>query len=252
MNKATHPTDDIAQDGGNGQGMVFLVVDDHQLVREGLKLILGQMEPGVETLEAADVAEAIGAFRARPDVDLILLDLNMPGASGLSALDEFMAACPGARIVVISASYDMQTVRTGIRNGALGFVPKSAGKDAMLGALRFVLGGGIYVPPEALFGEAAPSAAAQEAPAPSPVPACAPPEDLALTARQIEVLRLLMDGKSNKQICRDMNLALGTVKGHIAAILGAFHVSSRAEAIAAADRRGWRAWIENPAAGHGP
>lgn len=130
-----------------------LVADDHYLVREGLKLALRQIQDGVEVIEADTLAKAIEAYRAHPDFDLVLLDLSMPGTVGTtSALDGFERACPDARVVVVSASYDMQTVQWALRKGALGFIPKLSGKEVLLSALRFILDGGIYVPPEAVVG----------------------------------------------------------------------------------------------------
>ncbi len=218
----------------------ILVADDHHLVREGLKLALREIDPDVVVIEADSLAKAIDAFRQNPDVDLVLLDLTMPGNTGLSVLEGFEQSCPEARVVVCSASYDLQTVQSAVRRGVLGFIPKLAGKDALISAVRFILAGGIYIPLEAMM--AMPE---EERPAYAPsrvantVAVSRTPRDAGLTNRQIEVLRQLLEGKSNKQICRDMNLAMGTVKGHVAAILVALKVSSRAEAIAGAMKLGW-------------
>ena len=135
------------------QRLKVLIADDHYLVREGLKLALRQIQDGVEVIEADTLARAIEAYRAHPDLDLVLLDLTMPGTVGAaSALDGFEHACPDARVVVVSAAYDMQTVQWALRKGALGFIPKLSGKEVLLSALRFILDGGIYVPPEAVVG----------------------------------------------------------------------------------------------------
>jgi DNA-binding NarL/FixJ family response regulator len=166
----------------------------------------------------------------------------MPGTSGLMALDGFEEHCPDARVVVISSSYDMQTVQTAVRRGVLGFIPKMSGKGTLLSALRFILAGGVYVPPEMFLGEQSQVLRIQ----PQPVIQTSmqdTPQSMGLTLRQVDVLRQLVEGKSNKVICREMNLAMGTVKGHVAAILHALDVNSRAEAIAAADRLGWRAML---------
>lgn len=135
------------------QRLKVLIADDHYLVREGLKLALRQIQAEVEVVEADTLGKAIEAYRTHPDLDLVLLDLSMPGTVGAaSALDGFERSCPDARVVVVSASYDMQTVQWALRKGALGFIPKLAGKDVLLSALRFILDGGIYVPPEAVVG----------------------------------------------------------------------------------------------------
>ena len=221
------------------QRLNVLVAGGHHLVREGLKLALQQLEDDVEVLEADTLGQAIAAYEAHPDVDLVLLDLSMPGAPGLAALEGFQHRCPRARVVVISTLYDLQTVQAAVRRGVLGFIPKTAGKQALLNALRFILSGGIYVPPEAMMGEPHERVIGNP-PAPAARPATSPLA-AGLTSRQIDVLNQLLEGKSNKQICRDMNLALGTVKGHIAAILSALGVTSRAQAMATANKLGWHA-----------
>ena len=146
------------------QHLKVLIADDHYLVREGLKLALRQIQDGVEVIEADTLAKAIEAYRAHPDLDLVLLDLTMPGTVGAaSALDGFERACPDARVVVVSAAYDMQTVQWALRKGALGFIPKLSGKEVLLSALRFILDGGIYVPPEAVVGGPADGMSRQDA-----------------------------------------------------------------------------------------
>jgi DNA-binding NarL/FixJ family response regulator len=226
-------------------GLTVLIVDDHHLVRAGLKLSLREFEQDVTVLEAETLEAALATYRACPEVDLVLLDLSMPGTQGATALDDFTRSYPDARIVIVSGTYDMQTVQEAIAQGVLGFIPKLAGKTAFLSALRFVLDGGIYIPPEALLTtHARVSAPAPVAPEKARTAQSVPgPRNSGLTTRQIDVLAQLLDGKPNKQICRELNLALGTVKCHVGAILGALEVNSRAEAIAAANKRGWREWI---------
>ncbi|MES2975623.1 MAG: response regulator transcription factor [Pseudomonadota bacterium] len=226
----------------DGQGLRILIADDHHLVREGLKMAVQQLEENVEVVEADTLGKAIAAYRAAPGFDLVLLDLNMPGSTGLMALDGFEQSCPDARVVVVSASYDMNTVQTAVRRGALGFIPKLSGKGTLLSALRFVLAGGVYVPPEMFMGDSMPAAPDAQ---PAATGATRTPQSAGLTSRQVDVLRQLLEGKSNKLICRDMNLAMGTVKGHVAAILHALGVNTRAEAIAASDKLGWRALLKN-------
>jgi DNA-binding NarL/FixJ family response regulator len=226
----------------------ILVADDHHLVREGLKLALLQIGARTQVLEAATLAEAIETFHASPDIDLVLLDLSMPGAAGLSGLDAFLAQCPTARVVVVSGTHDMKTVQAAIQKGALGFIPKLSGKQIFLSALRFILDGGIYVPPEPFISDSSPQQAGDRT---SPATAAFSAKTAAkgLTNRQVDVLRELLEGNSNKQICRNLNLAMGTVKAHVAAVLSALNVNTRAEAIAAADRLGLRQLLEPPSSG---
>lgn len=225
---------------GTAQALHALVADDHYLVREGLARALRRLDDRAVVVEAATIADAVQAYRAGASFDIVLLDLGMPGMKGLEALDEFQRRCPDARIVVVSATYDFETVRKAVGRGVLGFIPKLCVRDTLEAALRFVLDGGIYVPPEAISmaeprGTSPPQAKPAEA-QPSTHPT---PRDLGLTARQIEVLRELLQGKSNKQICREMGLAASTVKGHVRAIFSALRVSSRTEAILVAARMGW-------------
>jgi DNA-binding NarL/FixJ family response regulator len=234
-----------------GSGLTVLIADTQHLVRGGLKLCLKAIDPNVTVLEAETLASAIETYRTTPKIDLVLLDQTMPGAHGGNVLDGLAQGCPDAKIVLMSASYEMKAVQAALGKGVRGFIPKLAGRSAFINALRLVIGGGIYIPPEALM------SGSDDTPAMS-VPASTKefavsqqhrsPVTLRskLTARQIDVLAQLLEGKPNKQICRELNLALGTVKCHVGAILGALEVNSRAEAIAAADKRGWREWLAQP------
>lgn len=214
-----------------------LVTDDHPLIREGLRMLLRQMDSSVQVLEADSLTRAIEVFRSEEGIGLVLLDLAMPGTYSGDTLQTFRTACPAARVVVISATCDVQTVRAVLRKGALGFIPKVSSSRTLLHALRFILDGGIYVPMEAVaVSDADPAGAALSDPCESSQPT--------LTHRQMDVLRELLEGKSNKQICRDLNMAMGTVKSHLAVIFGALKVSSRAEAIAAVERLGWRSRLQ--------
>lgn len=212
-----------------------LLIDDHQLVREGLKLLLAQIDPGALILEAEALLDGIELCKKHEDIDLVLLDLSMPGSYSGNTLDVFASACPAVRVVVVSATCDAHTVQASLRKGALGFIPKQTDSRSLVQAIRFVLDGGTYVPLEAL------ATGQSIRPEPQmPNGYVLRSDGPALTQRQMDVLRELLEGKSNKQICRDLNMAMGTVKSHLASIFGALRVSSRTEAIAAAERMGWR------------
>lgn len=207
--------------------MKILVADDHALIREALRHVLTQLASGVNVLEAPDCNGTRHVVSEHADLDLLLLDLNLPGIGGLALLPELRRAYPALPVVVLSALEDPGTVREALACGAMGFIPKSSSNEVMLSALNLVLAGGRYLPPEALTDS---SGAVTAAPASA--------ADVVLTERQREVLALMAQGKSNKQICRELNLAEATVKIHVTAVLRALKVTSRAQAIVAVNRLG--------------
>jgi len=201
--------------------MKVLIVDDHAVVREGVAAVLRQLGPGTEVLQAHDGPSGLALADGHPDLEMVLLDLVLPGVVGLSALEDFGRRHPALPVMVLSSSEAPDDVRGALALGALGYVPKSASPETLLAALRLVLSGEIYVPP---FMARAPAPAASAA-------ALAP-----LTERQVEVLRLLVDEVPNKEIAYRMGLSEKTVKAHVTAIFKALGVSNRAEAAALARR----------------
>lgn len=201
--------------------MEILIADDHALIREALRHLLQELESDTTVIEATDGESARCAVAAHPNLDLALLDLKLPGVNGLELLTELRRGYPDLPIVVLSAVEDAATMRYVLDRGAMGFIPKSSSNRIMLGALQLILSGGRYLPPQ-LFSA-------------SPV---APRSalDLKLTERQRDVLRLMIKGQSNKEICRELGLAEPTVKIHVTAILRALQVTSRAQAIVAINR----------------
>jgi DNA-binding NarL/FixJ family response regulator len=170
------------------------------------------------------------------DLKLILLDLNLPDREGFSALAELRERYPTISVVVLSGQRDRNSVIKALDLGALGFIPKSGQREVMLGALQLVFAGGVYIPPEILAREE-PSATPRLAKQPDRLHVS--PADLGLTGRQVDVLALMMQGKTNKAICRVLNLAEPTVKNHVTAILKALEVSNRTEAVIAASGMNW-------------
>lgn len=129
----------------------FLVVDDHPLVRDAMASVIARLGGEVEVLEAADCLSGLDAVRAHPDLDRVLLDLNLPGLRGIPALERFRREHPAAPVVVVvSMARDRDTVTEAIRHGAMGFIPKSSSRETIVNALRLVLAGSVYLPPDAV------------------------------------------------------------------------------------------------------
>ena len=211
--------------------MKILVVDDHVLIREALRGVLKELKGDAAILEAPDSRQAMQHIEGNPDVELVLLDLNLPDRSGFDVLAELRERHPAISVVMLSASEDRDDIAKALDLGALGFIPKSARRDVMLGAFQLIFSGGIYVPPEILGRPQPPMPARPSARAPSAA-------DIGLTERQMEVLVLMMQGKSNKAICRVLDLAEPTVKNHVTAILKALKATNRTEAVIAAGSLG--------------
>jgi len=202
----------------------ILLADDHALFREGMRHVLRQLTDGVEIIEASDCAQALDAADAHEDIALVLLDLNMPGRNGFAALETLSREHLTLPIVVLSGSENRADMQRALEGGAMGFIPKSATAAVMLSALRLVLAGGVYVPPELVQpGEA-------EA---APTPTESRP---ALTPRQIDVLARVVEGKRNKAIGVELGLSEATVKAHITAVFKALGVTNRIQAARAAER----------------
>jgi DNA-binding NarL/FixJ family response regulator len=210
--------------------MKILLSDDHGLIREAVRSVLQALVPDASVLEASDGRRTVELIEQNPEIDLVLLDLNLPDRDGLGLLGELRARYPAMSVVVLSAFQDQPTIRQALRLGALGFIPKHTERDVMINALRLVLAGGIYIPREALDHSAAP--AASNGKAATDLRRRLPP-GVALTDRQVEVLALVMEGKSNKAISRELDVAEHTVKNHVTAIFRALNVTNRTEAVIA-------------------
>src|SRR5262245_47571063 len=202
--------------------MRILICDDHAVFRAGLGLVLRELDASVTILDASSAAETLRLVEEDPDLDLLLMDLEMPGMNGLAALGTLRVRAPTIPVVIVSASERQEDVRAALEGGAAGFIPKSSSAPVLLAALRLILSGGVYVPPLVLAAT----------PAGSATPAADRRRERAagLTPRQLEVLRLLAAGRTNREICETLGIAEGTVKAHIATILEALDVSNRTEA----------------------
>jgi DNA-binding NarL/FixJ family response regulator len=217
--------------------MKILLIDDHGLIRQAMQGVLKKLRRDTVVLEAGNSAEATALLTEHPDTGLILLDLTLPDRDGFAVLTELRERYPSAAIVVLSAEQDPAKVRRALELGARGYIPKSAKADVIINALRLVISGGIYIPPEILAGGLSSPPQAPYAAAANPL---ASPEAAGLTERQIQVLALIMQGKNNKTICRTLDLAEPTVKNHVTAILRVLGVSSRTEAVVAVIKLGWK------------
>lgn len=204
--------------------MKTLLVDDHALLRETLAVVMAQTWPALQVLQAGSLAQACAQCDAHPDLRLLLVDLGLPDAEGLQSLSALRERAPHARLVVVSADDRPQTVLNAIDAGAVGFIPKTSEFRAMVDAIDRVLQGGVYLPPSALFHSGAD--ASDEAPALSP--------------RQLAVLGLLVEGHSNKAICRALDLSASTVKTHLETIYRRLAINSRSQAVMAVARLGLR------------
>jgi DNA-binding NarL/FixJ family response regulator len=213
--------------------MNVLVIDDHALVRDALRGVLKESLDEATIVEAVDWRQASQHLAQTPDFELILLDLGLPDRDGFEILAELHERHPVIAIVVLSGRDDRESVARALDLGALGFIPKSASREVMLSALKLVLSGGMYVPPIIIGHHDVTPMARPTAGSGSSERQLAS-TDLGLTGRQLEVLALLMQGKSNKAICRALDLAEPTVKNHVSAILKALKAGNRTEAVIAA------------------
>jgi DNA-binding NarL/FixJ family response regulator len=208
--------------------MKILLADDHPLFREGVKQVLAQLgEPTI--VDAQDYPSLFAQAQIHPDLDLALIDLNMPGMPGHHGILEFRHRFPDVPLVILSASESLQDIEKTLDAGALGYVLKSSPSPVILHALQQVLSGGIYIP--ALISESGPLGGLSTTTAATRLA-------VPLTTRQMQVLHGLLQGLPNKSIARKLNLTEGTVKIHVAAIFRALEVNNRTEAVIAARKIG--------------
>jgi two-component system nitrate/nitrite response regulator NarL len=204
--------------------MKLLIIDDHPVLRDGLASLLRQVGPDTVIVEAPDAHEGILLAERQTDLDLVILDLTMPGMPGFEALSELGRKRPDLPVIVLSSSEDPKDVRKALSSGALGYVPKSASQHVLLSAIRLVLNGDLYIPPLVL----------EQIARDGPANVAKGGNPSLLTARQVEVLTLISEGNPNKTIATKLALSEKTVKAHITAIFRALNVVNRTQAAAAA------------------
>jgi len=209
--------------------MKIILADDHALFREGAQYLLNALHERATILHAQDYVGAATLAAEHPDAALALVDLDMPGrepqGTPIDGIARLLALAPTLPVVVLSACEDPAVIRCVLDAGAMGFIPKREQAAVMLGALRLVLAGGVYVPPTVLAATTA-AATANAAAA------------VLLTPRQAEVLQALALGHPNKVIARMLGMTEATVKAHTGAIFRALDVANRAQAVHAARRLG--------------
>jgi len=201
--------------------MKILLIDDHPLFRDGIAAVIRQLDDNVNCVEAESCEESLQRLGDGERYSIILLDLALPGLDGMDGIALLRNAAPTTPIVIISATENTVTIRQAIALGAKGYIPKSSGKELILQALRLVLSGGVYLPTHFIQTNDLPSS-----------------DTDGLTQRQTDVLKLLAQGHSNKEIGNRLDLTENTVRTHVAAILKRLGVKNRTEAGVAAVSQG--------------
>lgn len=210
--------------------MKILLADDHTLFREGMHYVLSKLGEQVSIIDADSFPIALDMAWKNPDLDLALLDLQMPGSDGAISIKLFHARYPDVPIVVISGTDERNDIIGAMSNGAMGFISKASSSKDMVLALRMVLDGGTYLPPQMLQAVSAENELGDGRSWRT--------NKVGLTARQMEVLQHLGQGLPNKDIAEAIKLAEGTVKIHIAGIFHALRVNNRIEAVRVARNMG--------------
>jgi DNA-binding NarL/FixJ family response regulator len=204
-------------------GPLIAIADDHPLMRGALLAALRDVEPGARFVDVASHAALLALLRAPPTPDLLLLDLHMPDGDGIAGVRGVREQAPDVPVAVISADEDRNVVRALLALGVAGFIPKTDPPAVVKGAVRLILAGGTYVPPRLIGGD-------------GDAPATAPAAGTPLTERQMDVVRLLARGLSNKAIARELGVTEGTVKVHLLAVFRVLDVRNRTAAVLEAQR----------------
>lgn len=220
--------------------MKILVADDHELFLKGLELILRDFNPQLELVFAKNYTEIFRILEEQQDFGLVLTDLAMPGANGLEAVSRIHTSLPETPIIILSAVFDREIVHKTLENGAAGYIPKTSSNAVIISAVNLVLSGGVYIPPELLREEEKGNPELDMLRQLETLPGTQKVEEKVkiLSPRQLDVLRLVSLGRSNKQIAYELGLTEGTVKLHVTAILKLLNVYNRTGAVMEAGRLG--------------
>ncbi len=216
--------------------MHLLLIEDHTVVAEGLQFLLREIDSTINVYRCSNLLEAKKAKDAQAPFDMVLLDLGLPDVSGLEGLHAIRVAYDDIPVVVLSGEENADVIRSAISAGAMGFVPKSASSKVLVAAMRLILAGGTYLPPQAYasYAPVAPPAGAGglgNGEASAPIRSTSNSHNSRMTERQLEILLKAVQGKPNKIIARETDLAEGTVKAHLSAAYKIINVSNRTEAV---------------------
>lgn len=227
--------------------MKILIADDHELFLKGLEFILEQNLQNIEITTAQSYTEIFSILETKQNFDLIITDLAMPGANWLTAINKIHSTLPETPIIIISAVFDKELLQQTLDIGVAGYIPKTASNNLIVSAINLVLAGGVYIPHELLY-----SAKNQTFSSEKQKEYINPLKNLekltengteetkkALTDRQIDIVKCIAEGLSNKQIAYKLNLTEGTIKVHITIILKLLNVKNRTSAVIEAAKRGY-------------
>jgi len=211
--------------------MKVLLIDDHELFRDGMRYVLEKLGEDTEIIDVSSYEDALPVINDNKDIDLILLDLGLSGLSDTDALEALRVELPSTPVVIISSNDDGNKVQEILDMGAQGYIPKSTPSEILISSLKLVLSGGVYIPPEILL--------RMDKKPVIPADINNKANDIPLTPRQLEVLKKLAHGLSNKEISRLLSMAEPTVRVHVAAIFKQLDVSNRTKAVHLALQKGW-------------
>ena len=212
----------------------LVIADDHPLFRGALREAVTSVVPGTNIDEAGAFGELTSLLEKESDIDLVLLDLSMPGVSGFSGLIYLRAQYPAIPVVVVSASDDGETIRRSMEFGASGFIPKRFGVETLREAISKVMNGDIWTPSDVDLSTGV-----------DPDMAKLRDRLITLTPQQVRVLMMLSEGLLNKQIAYELGVSEATIKAHVSAILQKLGVESRTQAVIVAAKISGNQWRQS-------
>lgn len=227
--------------------MKILIADDHELFLKGLEFTLEQNLQNPEITTAQNYTEIFSIIEKQKDFDLVITDLAMPGANWLTAITKIHNTLPDTPIIIISAVFDKELLQQTLDIGVSGYIPKTSSNNLIVSAINLVLAGGMYIPHELLYSSKTQDVSEEKQKeylnplkTLEKITKSTPkPDSKGLTARQIDIVKCIAEGLSNKQIAYKLNLTEGTIKVHITIILKLLNVKNRTSAVIEAAKRGY-------------